>query len=128
MHNFHVSLSAHISSLVAFDCKVISNIFGSMLAEKRYSRELISVSIVPVENDSKYEQKGYRKGQQLYTLVVTGSAIGNSALELGKILFNTLNNFTEKYATGYFLYSMYVEREDKKDFCSQSAQERIFNV
>jgi hypothetical protein len=99
-----------------------------MLAEKRYSRELISVSIVPVENDSKYEQKGYRKGQQLYTLVVTGSAIGNSALELGKILFNTLNNFTEKYATGYFLYSMYVEREDKKDFCSQSAQERIFNV
>ena len=105
MHNFHVSLSAHISSLVEFDCKVISNNFGSMLAEKRYSRELISVSIVPVENDSKYEQKGYRKGQQLYTLVVTGSAIGNSALELGKILFNTLNNFTEKYATGYFLYS-----------------------
>ena len=128
MHNFHVSLSAHISSLVEFDCKVISNIFGSMLAEKGYSRELISVSIVPVENDSKYEQKGYRKGQQLYTLVVTGSSIGNSALELGKILFNTLNNFTEKYATGYFLYSMYVEREDKKDFCSQSAQERVFHV
>ena len=98
-----------------------------MLAEKRYSRELISVSIVPVESDSKYEQKGYRKGQQLYTLVVTGSAIGNSALELGKILFNTLNDFTEKYATGYFLYSMYVEREDKKDFCSQSAQERVFH-
>ena len=57
MHNFHVSLSAHISSLVEFDCKVISNIFGSMLAEKGYSRELISVSIVPVESDSKYEQK-----------------------------------------------------------------------
>ena len=72
-------------------------------------------------------KKGYRKGQQLYTLVVTGSAIGNSALELGKILFNTLNDFTEKYATGYFLYSMYVEREDKKDFCSQSAQERVFH-
>lgn len=128
MHNFHVSLSAHISSLVEFDCRVISNIFGSMLSEEGYSKELISVSIIPVKDDSKYKQKGYRKGQQLYTLVVTGSAIGNSALELGKILFNTLNEFTEKYARSYFLYSMYVEREDKKDFCSQSAQERVFHV
>ena len=73
-------------------------------------------------------KKGYRKGQQLYTLVVTGSATANTSLHLGKFLYQTLNEFTEKYARSYFLYSMYVERVDKKDFCVQANQERVFHV
>ena len=62
----------------------------------------------------------------LYSLIVTGTASSFTALKLGKILVKVLDDFTEKYGTCYFLYSMFVEREDKKDLCVQSSQERVF--
>lgn len=94
--------------------------------EGGYSDEHISVSLSPIFGANAKNQQGYRKNELLYSLVVTGSATANTSLQLGKFLYQTLNEFTEKYARSYFLYSMYVERSDKKDFCVQSNHERVF--
>lgn len=127
MNNFNVSLLANISSRKVFDCTAIADTFKSMLTEEgKYSDELVSVSLMPIQGISLLKQQGYRKGENLYTLVVTGTASNSSALKLGKILVEVLDNFTENHATSYFLYSMFVEREDKKDFSVQTSQERVF--
>lgn len=127
MNNFNVSLLANISSRKVFDCTAIADTFKSMLTEEgKYSDELVSVSLMPIQGISLLKQQGYRKNENLYTLVVTGTASGFSSLQLAKILVQSLDNFSEKYATSYFLYSMFVEGKDKKDFSVQTSQERIF--
>lgn len=127
MNNFNVSLLANISSRKVFDCTAIADTFKSMLTEEgKYSGELVSVSLMPIQGISLLKQQGYRKNENLYTLVVTGTASGFSSLQLAKILVQSLDNFSEKYATSYFLYSMFVERGDKKDFCSQSFKGKVF--
>ena len=127
MNNFNVSLLANISSQKGTNCNVMADIFKFMLAkEGSYLDELISVSFVPIHGVSLVNQPCYRKGEYLYSLIVTGTASSSTALKLGKILVKVLDDFTEKYGTCYFLYSMFVEREDKKDLCVQSSQERVF--
>ena len=127
MNNFNVSLLANISSRKVCDCTAIADTFKSMLTEEgKYSDELVSVSLMPIQGISLVKQQGYRKNESLYTLVVTGTASNSSALKLGKILVEVLDNFTENHGTCYFLYSMFVEREDKKDFSVQTSQERVF--
>lgn len=127
MNNFNVSLLANISSRKVFDCTAIADTFKSMLTEEgKYSDELVSVSLMPIQGISLLKQQGYRKNENLYTLVVTGTASSSTALKLGRILVKVLDDFTEKYGTCYFLYSMFVERKDKKDLCVQSSQERVF--
>lgn len=127
MNNFNVSLLANISSQRGTNCNVMADIFKFMLAkEGSYLDELISVSFVPIHGVSLVNQPCYRKGEYLYSLVVTGTASSSTALKLGKILVKVLDDFTEKYGTCYFLYSMFVEREDKKDLCVQSSKERVF--
>lgn len=127
MNNFNVSLLANISSRKVFDCTAIADTFKSMLTEEgKYSDELVSVSLMPIQGISLLKQQGYRKNENLYTLVVTGTASGFSSLQLAKILVQSLDNFSEKYATCYFLYSMFVEGKDKKDFSVQTNQERVF--
>lgn len=127
MNNFNVSLLANISSREVFDCTAIADTFKSMLTEEgKYSDELVSVSLMPIQGISLLKQQGYRKSENLYTLVVTGTVSGFSSLQLAKILVQSLDNFSEKYATSYFLYSMFVEREDKKDFSVQTSQEKVF--
>lgn len=127
MHNFHVSLLANVSFGAPIDCSLHSSLFRDALCKEGiYSKELISVSLNPILGANVKNQQGYRKNEFLYSLVVTGSATANTTLQLGKFLYQTLNEFTEKYARSYFLYSMYVERADKKDFCVQSNHERVF--
>lgn len=127
MHNFHVSLLANVSFPKPVDCSFLASTFKTRLVlEGGYSDKLIVVSLNPILGAK--NQQGYRKNEFLYSLVVTGSATANTSLHLGKFLYQTLNEFTEKYARSYFLYSMYVERVDKKDFCVQSNQERVSHV
>ena len=129
MHNFHVSLLANVSFPKPVDCSFLASTFKTRLVmEGGYSDKLIVVSLNPILGTNAKNQQGYRKNEFLYSLVVTGSATTNTSLHLGKFLYQTLNEFTEKYARSYFLYSMYVERADKKDFCVQSNQERVFHV
>ena len=129
MHNFNVSLLANISFLAPIDTSLHASLFREILCKEGiYSKELISVSLNPVLGYNAKNQQGYRKNEFLYSLVVTGSATANTSLKLGKFLYQTLNDFTERYARSYFLYSMYVERVDKKDFCVQSNHERVFHV
>lgn len=128
MHNFHVSLLANVSFEAPIDCSFLASTFKTRLVvEGGYSDKHISVSLTPILGSNAKNQQGYRENEFLYSLVVTGSATSNTSLHLGKFLYQTLNEFTEKYARSYFLYSMYVERVDKKDFCVQSNQERVFN-
>lgn len=127
MNNFNVSLLANISTQRGTNCNVMADIFKFMLVkEGSYLDELISVSFVPIHGVSLVNQPCYRKGEYLYSLIVTGTASSFTALKLGKILVKVLDDFTEKYGTCYFLYSMFVERKDKKDLCVQSSQERVF--
>ena len=129
MHNFHVSLLANISFLAPIDTSLHASLFREILCKEGiYSKELIVVSLNPILGSNAKNQQGYRKNEFLYSLVVTGSATSNTSLQLGKFLYQTLNEFTENYARSYFLYSMYVERADKKDFCVQSNQEGVFYV
>ena len=129
MNNFHVSLLANISFLAPIDTSLHVSLFREILCkEVIYSKELIAVSLNPILGSNAKNQQGYRKNEFLYSLVVTGSATSNTSLQLGKFLYQTLNEFTENYARSYFLYSMYVERVDKKDFCVQSNHERVFHV
>ena len=127
MHNFHVSLLANVSFPKPVDCSFLASTFKTRLVmEGGYSDKLIVVSLNPILGTNAKNQQGYRKNEFLYSLVVTGSATTNTSLHLGKFLYQTLNEFTEKYARSYFLYSMYVERADKKDLCVQSNHERVF--
>lgn len=127
MNNFNVSLLANISSRKVFDCTAIADTFKDTLIESSdYSNERISVSIVPIRGTNVVNQQAYRKNENLYTLVVTGTVSGFSSLQLAKILVQSLDNFSEKYATSYFLYSMFVEGEEKKDFSVQTSQEKVF--
>ena len=127
MHNFHVSLLANLSFLAPIDTSLHSSLLRDALCKEGiYSKELIAVSLNPILGANTKNQQGYRKNEFLYSLVVTGSATANTSLQLGKFLYQTLNDFTERYARSYFLYSMYVERVDKKDFCVQSNHEGVF--
>lgn len=129
MHKFHVSLLANLSFTRPIDTSLYASLFREILSKEGiYSKELISASLNPVLGTNAKNQQGYRKNEFLYSLVVTGSATSNTSLQLGKFLYQTLNDFTERYARSYFLYSMYVERADRKDFCVQSNHERIFHV
>lgn len=129
MHKFHVSLLANVSFPKPVDCSFLASTFKTRLVmEGGYSDKLIAVSLNPILGTNAKNQQSYRKNEFLYSLVVTGSATANTSLHLGKFLYQTLNEFTEKYARSYFLYSMYVERADRKDFCVQSNQERVFHV
>lgn len=129
MHNFHVSLLANVSFPKPVDCSFLASTFKTRLVmEGGYSDKLIVVSLNPILGTNAKNQQGYRKNEFLYSLVVTGSATTNTSLHLGKFLYQTLNDFTDSYATSYFLYSMYIERTDKKDFCVQSNQERVSHV
>lgn len=127
MNNFHVSLLANLSFLAPIDTSLHASLFREILCKEGiYSKELIAVSLNPILGANAKNQQGYRKNEFLYSLVITGSATANTSLQLGKFLYQTLNEFTEKYARSYFLYSMYVERADKKDLCVQSNHERVF--
>lgn len=129
MHNFHVSLLANVSFPKPVDCSFLASTFKTRLVmEGGYSDKLIAVSLNPILGTNAKNQQGYRKNEFLYSLVVTGSATANTSLHLGKFLYQTLNDFTDSYATSYFLYSMYIERSGKKDFCVQSNQERVSHV
>ena len=129
MHNFHVSLLANLSFLAPIDTSLHASLFREILCKEGiYSKVLISVSLNPILGSNARNQQGYRKNEFLYSLVVTGSATSNTSLQLGKFFYQTLNDFTEKYARSYFLYSMYVERADRKDFCVQTSQERVLHV
>ena len=129
MHKFHVSLLANLSFTRPIDTSLYVSLFREILSKEGiYSKELISASLNPVLGTNAKNQQGYRKNEFLYSLVVTGSATSNTSLQLGKFLYQTLNDFTERYARSYFLYSMYVERADRKDFCVQSNHERVFHV
>ena len=129
MHNFNVSLLANVSFPKLVDCSFLASTFKTRLViEGGYSDKLIAVSLNPILGSNAKNQQGYKKNEFLYSLVVTGSPTANTSLHLVKFLYQTLNDFTENYARSYFLYSMYVERTDKKDFCVQSNQERIFHV
>lgn len=129
MHNFHVSLLANVSFPLPIDTSLHSSLLRDTLCKEGiYSKEHIVVSINPILGSNAKNLQGYRKNEFLYSLVVTGSATANTSLHLGKFLYQTLNEFTEKYARSYFLYSMYVEGVDKKDFCVQANQERVFHV
>lgn len=128
MHNFYVSLLANVSFTSPIDSSLYSHLFKEALCNGGiYSKEHVSVSINPILGSNAKNLQGYRKNEFLYSFVVTGSATSNTSLQLGKFLYQTLNEFTEKYARSYFLYSMYVERVDKKDFCVLSNQERVVN-
>ena len=129
MHNFHVSLLANVSFPKPVDCSFLASTFKTRLfMEGGYSDKLIAVSLNPILGTNAKNQQGYRKNEFLYSLVITGSATANTSLHLGKFLYQTLNDFTDSYATSYFLYSMYIERTDKKDLCVQSNQERVSHV
>ena len=105
MHNFHVSLLANISFPKLVDCSFLASTFKTRLVvEGGYSDERISVSLTPILGSNAKNQQGYRKNKFLYSLVVTGSAKANTSLQLGKFLYNTLNDFTNSYACSYFLY------------------------
>ena len=120
---------ANLSFTRPIDTSLYASLFREILSKEGiYSKELISASLNPVLGTNAKNQQGYRKNEFLYSLVVTGSATSNTSLQLGKFLYQTLNDFTERYARSYFLYSMYVERADRKDFCVQSNHERVFHV
>ena len=118
MTEFNISLLANISFPKLIDDSSLSDSFKtSLLTGDSFSNEYILISLNPILGSSAKNQQGYKENEFLYSLVVTGSATGNSALQIGKILNKTLNNFTENHASGYFLYSMFVEDYNKKDFC-----------
>ena len=118
MTEFNISLLANISFPKLIDNSSLADIFTtSLLVKDGFSNERIIVSLNPILGSNAKNQPGYRENEFLYSLVVTGSATSKSALPLGQFLKQTLDSFTESYASGYFLYSMFVEDYNKKDFC-----------
>lgn len=136
MHNFNISLVANISfkdiilpPVMELDFKeiLLKDRIYSLRYDNLYSEDRIRVSFKRIKGKEMKNLQGYKENEYLYSLVVTGSATANSALQLGKKLKHTLDKFTKSFANSYFLYSMYVERLDKKDFCSISSQQGVFN-
>lgn len=136
MHDFNVSLVANISFKDVTLPPVMELKFMEMLLkhpiytlqdDNLYSEDRIRVSFNLIKGKNVKNLQGYMGNKHLYSLVVTGSATAKSALQLGQKLKHTLDKFTKIYADSYFLYSMYVERLDKKDFCSISSQQGVFN-
>lgn len=136
MHNFNISLVANISfkdvilpPVMELDFKeiLLKDRIYSLRYDNLYSEDLIRISFKRIKGKEMKNLQGYKENEYLYSLVVTGSATAKSALQLGQKLKHTLDKFTKTYADSYFLYSMYVERIDKKDFCSTSSQTGVFN-
>lgn len=118
MSEFNVSLLANISFPKRIDCSSLSDsLKTSLLTEDGFSNERILVSLNPILGSNAKNQQGYKENEFLYSLVITGSATSISALRIGQFLNKVLSDFTENYASGYFLYSMFVEDYNKKDFC-----------
>ena len=118
MTEFNVSLLANISFPKLIDDSSLADSFKtSLLVEDGFSNEHIIVSLNPILGSSAKNQQGYRENEFLYSLVITGSATSISALRIRQFLNKVLNNFTENHASSYFLYSMFVEDYNKKDFC-----------
>ena len=137
MHDFNVSLVANISFKDVTLSPVMELKFIEMLLkhpsytlrdDNLYSEDRIKVYFKRIKGKKMKNFQGYRENEYLYSLVVTGSATAKSALQLGHKLKHTLDKFTKTYADSYFLYSMYVERIDKKDFCSISSQTGVSHV
>lgn len=118
MTEFNVSLLANISFPKLIDDSSLADSFKtSLLVEEGFSNEHILVSLNPILGSNAKNQQGYKENEFLYSLVITGSATSISALRIGQFLNKVLNNFTENHASSYFLYSMFVEDYNKKDFC-----------
>ena len=118
MTEFNVSLLANISFPKRIDCSSLSDsLKTSLLTEDGFSNERILVSLNPILGSNAKNQQGYKENEFLYSLVITGSATSISALRISQFLNKVLSDFTENYASGYFLYSMFVEDYNKKDFC-----------
>lgn len=137
MHDLNVSLVANINFGDVTLPPVMELRFMDMLLkdpiyilrdDNLYSEDRIRVSFNRIKGKKMKNLQGYKGNEYLYSLVVTGSAMANSALQLGQKLKHTLDKFTKTYADSYFLYSMYVERVDKKDFCSISSQTGVSHV
>lgn len=118
MTEFNVSLLASLSFPKLIDDSNLSEILKtSLLTEDGFSNEHVLVTLNPILGSSVKNQQGYKENEFLYSLVITGSATSISSLRIGQFLNKMLNNFTENHASGYFLYSMFVEDYNKKDFC-----------
>lgn len=118
MTEFNVSLLANISFSKLIDGSSLANSFKtSLLVEDGFSNERILVSLNPILGSNAKNQQGYKENEFLYSLVITGSATSISSLRIGQFLNKVLNNFIENHASSYFLYSMFVEDYNKKDFC-----------
>lgn len=118
MTEFNVSLLANLSFPKLIDDSYLSEILKtSLLTEDGFSNEHVLVTLNPILGSSVKNQQGYKESEFLYSLVITGSATSISSLRIGQFLNKMLNNFTENHASGYFLYSMFVEDYNKKDFC-----------
>lgn len=118
MTEFNVSLLANLSFPKLIDDSYLSEILKtSLLTEDGFSNEHVLVTLNPILGSSVKNQQGYKENEFLYSLVITGSATSISSLRIGQFLNKMLNNFTENHASGYFLYSMFVEDYNKKDFC-----------
>lgn len=131
MHNFNISLVANISfkdvilpPVMELDFKeiLLKDRIYSLRYDNLYSEDLIRISFKRIKGKEMKNLQGYKENEYLYSLVVTGSATANSSLQLGKKLKQTLDKFTKTYADSYFLYSLYIDRADKKDFCVISSQ------
>lgn len=131
MHDFNVSLVANINFGNVTLSPVMELRFMEMLLkdpiyilrdDNLYSEDRIRVSFNRIKGKKMENLQGYRGNGYLYSLVVTGSARGRSSLELGQKLKHTLDAFTKSFANSYFLYSLYIDRADKKDFCVISSQ------
>lgn len=118
MTEFNVSLLANISFPKLIDDSSLADSFKtSLLVEDGFSNERILVSLNPILGSNAKNQQGYKENEFLYSLVITGSATSISALRIGQFLNKILNHFIENHASSYFLYSMFVEDYNKKDFC-----------
>ena len=137
MHNFNISLVANISfkdvilpPVMELDFKeiLLKDRIYSLRYDNLYSEDLIRISFKHIKGKEMKNLQGYKENEYLYSLVVTGSARGRSSLELGQKLKHTLDAFTKSFANSYFLYSLYIDRADKKDFFSISSQTGVSHV
>lgn len=131
MHNFNISLVANISfkdvvlpPVMELDFKeiLLKDRIYSLRYDNLYSEDLIRISFKRIKGKEMKNLQGYKENEYLYSIVVTGSARGRSSLELGQKLKHTLDAFTKSFASSSFLYSLYIDRADKKDFCVISSQ------
>ena len=114
MHDFNVSLVANINfgnitlppvMELRFMEMLLKDTIYSLRDDNLYSEDRIRVSFNRIKGKKMKNLQGYKGNEYLYSLVVTGSATANSALQLGQKLKHTLDKFTKTYADSYFLYS-----------------------